>query len=393
MRGSLHAVATILVKDLRLRVRDRSAFVIGVVAPLTLALILSQVVGDFGEGEFEATFAVVDEDGGPAAAMLPDVAAQVPGVTVETDLDESEARAMVDDGDVEAAVVVPAGFSASVIEPNRTDPLELVVVGNVDAELSVEVARAIVDRYAAGIDAARLSVQLVAPDGSASPALFGEAAQQPPPINLEQLPADDRELDSTTYLMAGLGVLFLFFLVQFGVVGLLEERQGGTLVRLLAAPIHPLAIPAAKALTSVVLGLVGMASLVLVSSLFLGADWGDPFAAAVLVGAVVLAAVSIVALVVGVARTAEQASNAQSVIALVLGLLGGSFFPISRGEGLLTRLSALTPHYWFLRGLGDGQAGGVGDVVRPVLALLAFAVVIGAVGAVLLARGTWRRAL
>jgi ABC-2 type transport system permease protein len=390
MGSSWRAVVTILAKDLRLRVRDRSAFVIGVVAPLVLAVILSQVIGDLRDGELDATIAVVDDDGGPVAAVLPGIVDEVPGVAVETGLDAAEARDMVDDAEVDAAIVVPAGFSASVVEPNRTDPLELVVIGNADAELSTEVARAIARRYAAGIDAAHLAVRLVAPDGSGGPGLFADAAQRPNPVVLDALPAGDRELDSTTYLMAGLGVLFLFFLVQFGVMGLLEERSNGTLTRLLAAPIHAMAIPVAKALTSVVLGLVGMTTLAVVSSVFLGADWGDPVAAAVLVAAVVLAAVSIVTLVVGLARTAEQAASIQSVIALVLALIGGSFFPIARGEGLLSHLAVVTPHHWFLRGLGDAQVGGVGEVVGPVLALLGFAVVAGGAGALLLARGTWR---
>jgi ABC-2 type transport system permease protein len=139
----------------------------------------------------------------------------------------------------------------------------------------------------------------------------------------------------------------------------------------------------------VVLGIMGLTVLAVVSSLFLGADWGDPLAAAVLIVAVVLASVSIVTLVVGIARTTEQANMVGSIIALVMGLLGGSFFPINRG--FLTRLSVLTPHHWFLRGLGDGQAGGVGDVLGSVAALLAFAVVVGSAGAVLLVRGAWRR--
>jgi len=383
---SLRAVLTILGKDLRLRLRDRSAFVLGVGAPLVLGLILSQVVGDFGGGEFHATFAVVDHDGGEAAAGFPDVVRQVPGVTVRDSLTEAEARSAVDHGDLQAAFVIPEGFTDAVQAGRST---ELVVVGNVDEGLTTQVATSIADRYAGTVDAVRLSVAIASPGGPPDPQLIAAAQAQPPPIQLVPLPAADRQLDSTTYLMAGLGVLFLFFLVQFGVIGLLEEQRGGTMARLLAAPIHPVAIPAAKALTSVVLGIMGLTVLAVVSSLFLGADWGDPLAAAVLIVAVVLASVSIVTLVVGIARTTEQANMVGSIIALVMGLLGGSFFPINRG--FLTRLAVLTPHHWFLRGLGDGQGGGVGDVLGSVAALLAFAVVVGSVGAVLLVRGAWRR--
>ena len=46
------------------------------------------------------------------------------------------------------------------------------------------------------------------------------------------------------------------------------------------------------------------------------------------------------------------------MVALVLGMLGGSFFPVAQAGGLLATLSLLTPQAWFLRGLGDLAGGG-----------------------------------
>jgi ABC-2 type transport system permease protein len=47
---------------------------------------------------------------------------------------------------------------------------------------------------------------------------------------------------------------------------------------------------------------------------------------------------------------------------------------------LIERISLLTPHAWFLRGLGDLSAeGGVSVVAGPVGFLLAFAAITGAV--------------
>jgi ABC-2 type transport system permease protein len=387
----VRATFVILMKDLRLRVRDRSAFTIGIAAPLVLATILSQVVGDFGDGDFSATFGLVDDDRGQVSAQfierIKTEVGQTSGFDFETDLSEAEARDQVDKGDLDAAIVFPAGFSDAVLSQAQVG---LQVIGNKEDQLSAQIAGSIAQSIASRIDAANLTVRLVAPDGTPDPGTFFAALQEQPPVDLTQLQSDDRQLDTTTYLIAGLGTLFLFFLVQYGVTGLLEERQDGTMARLLAAPIHPLTVPLAKALVSVVLGLIGMATLAVVSTVALGAHWGDPAAAVVLIVAVVLAAVSVVGVVAGVARTAEQASNAQSVIALILGLLGGAFFPISRGEGLLTKLTLVTPHYWFLRGLGDGSAGGLSAAWGSVAALLLFAAVVGGAGTVLLLRGRWR---
>jgi len=94
-----------------------------------------------------------------------------------------------------------------------------------------------------------------------------------------------------------------------------------------------------------------------------------------LVVAAVGAAAGIVSLVAGWARTAEQAQNFQSVVAVAMGILGGTFFPIG-GDSFLATLSLATPHAWFMRGLGDLSGGGGLEVVaRPLVVLAGMAVV------------------
>jgi ABC-2 type transport system permease protein len=435
----VRAVLTILAKDLRLRVRDKSALVVGVLAPFGLAFILNLVTGGLDE-DFSASYGVVDHDGGEVAAGFVQVVEGLSreiDVDVETGLDEATARDRVDGGGLDAVFVIPEGFSAAV-EDVSAPATELQVIGDVDSPIATEVARSVAQGYAARIDAVRLSVTLAvtnalgetvrdqAGPGSQAPtaegsgeeaaagapgpgqpapgepgagepggpatepvdvaALVEEASQQAAPVQVTPHDTSNRQLDATTYLMAGMAVLFVFFLVQFGVTGLLEEQQEGTMARLLAAPIPRLAVPLAKALTSLVLAVVALATLALGSTVLMGADWGPPAAVAALILAVSLAAVSLVGVVAGVAKTAQQANNAQSIIALVLGMLGGSLFPVSLTGGFVARLSVITPHHWFLEGLGEASAGGLADALPAVGALLLFTVVVGSVGAVLLAR-------
>jgi ABC-2 type transport system permease protein len=150
------------------------------------------------------------------------------------------------------------------------------------------------------------------------------------------------------------------------------------MLRLLAAPISARSIVAGKALTSFVLGLVSMTVLVVGTTLLLGAEWGNSLGVAVMVLAGVIAAMGIMFVVAAFARTPEQASNLQSIIAFVLAMLGGSFFPIAQVGGLVAQLSLLTPHAWFLRGLGDLAAGGgVGAVFPAALYVALFGIVTG----------------
>ena len=99
---------------------------------------------------------------------------------------------------------------------------------------------------------------------------------------------------------------------------------------------------------------------------------------AALIVAGVLAATAVMALVATFARTPDQAGAWQSMVALVLGMLGGTFFPVSEAGGVLATLSLATPQAWFLRGI-ENLAGGQGAhvVAGPVLAILLFAAVTG----------------
>jgi ABC-2 type transport system permease protein len=173
-----------------------------------------------------------------------------------------------------------------------------------------------------------------------------------------------------------MAVFFLFFTVQYGVTSILDERRLGTLSRLLAAPTSPRHVLAGKLLSSFILGVVSMTVLVVATSFLLGAVWGNPVGVMLLIVCGVTAATGVTALVAALAKTPELAGSMQSVIAVVLGLLGGAFFPIAQLGGFMRVLSLLTPHAWFLRGLGDLSGGGsVIDILPAVGAMLAFAAV------------------
>jgi ABC-2 type transport system permease protein len=93
------------------------------------------------------------------------------------------------------------------------------------------------------------------------------------------------------------------------------------------------------------------------------------------------------AVVAGFAKTAEQASNYSSMVGVVLGFLGGTFFPVGQAGGLLSDLRFITPHAWFMQGLGDLAGGNLADILPSVGALVLFGLVAGTIGLVGLRKG------
>lgn len=388
----MRATLLIALKDLRERLRDRSLFVFALVLPLALAYLFSLTLGGVDSRSEAFSYAAVDRDGGPAAATFTDqvlpAVADSGAVTVRPVASEADGRELVEQGEVAALFVVPEGFSAAV-ESGR--PAALEVVGNPDASLGLQVARAIAESYTSQLQGVRLSVATATDGGPADPRRLAElaaaAVAEQSPVRVTDAVASQRELDGATFLSAGMAVFFLFFTVSVGVASLFVEANQGTLPRLLAAPIPRSAIVGAKLLTSLAVGVVSMGALVVATSLLLDARWGNPLGVAILVVAGVLAAIGVMAVVLSLARSPEQGQNFQSIAAVVLGMLGGAFFPIAQVGGPVAALSYLTPHRWFLRGLADLSGGaGLGAVWPAAGALLLFAVVTLAVALPMISR-------
>ncbi len=379
MRASLHIAG----KDLRQRMRDRSAILLAVVVPLALAAIFSALFGPAASPR-AFDYAVVDHD---HSRITHTFEQQVLGmlasrgiVTVRT-MTGPQARAAVRSGALDAAFVFPSGFAASV---QSSRPVSAQVVGSVDQVTATDVARSIARSYVADLNGARVAVAAVARQRPrTSPAALAAVAREvvahAPAMRLVDVSARARVLNTKTYFAAGMAVFFLLFTVQFGVSSLIDERFDGTLARLLAAPVRRTEILAGKLLTSVALGVVSLTVLVLATTWLLGASWGNPIGVALLVLAGVLAGTGITSLVASLARTPDQAGSWQAIVAVTLGLLGGTFFPIQQSGPVLATLSLATPHAWFLRGLADLKGGSVVGVLPAVGALLCFAVVTGSV--------------
>ena len=370
----MRAALVIAGKDLRQRLRDRSAFVIAVVVPLVLASIFGLIFHNAITGRVTFTFGLVDLDHGPAAqafttdALAPLQRAGIVKLRRESTLAAGQSAASRDQ--VNATLVLPAGFSAAI---ERGQPASVRVVGSVDSPIGTQVAQSIAQSYAARIDTIRIATAAARP----RPINAVQAASFVP-IVVANVSTKNRQLDSGTFYGAGMAVFFLFFTVQFGISTLFDERRDGTLRRMLAAPIRRGSILGGKLITSLVLGVASMAVLAVATRFLISAHWGNPLGVAVLIVAGVLAATAVMTLVATFATTTEQAQSWQAMVALLFGMLGGTFFPVAQAGGLLAALSLATPQAWFLRGLENLTGGaGAGAALGPVVAMLAFAAVTG----------------
>lgn len=383
----MRAALDIAVKDLKQRIRDRSALLIAIVAPFVLAVLFSVMLGDI-EQDFHADWAVVDLDGGEIAVALiegPLAQMEEAGVISVTHLPDAESASQaVDEGSAQTAIIIPPGFSDSAAS-GAGGSIEL--ISNPDAAISSQVATSVLSAFTRQVDAVGISVATAVfeagqlPDAATTAALAELAQAVSDPISVVDDAAENRTASTSTYYAAAMAILFVFLGAQFGVTSLLTEKRTRTLSRMVAAPIKPFSIIAGKTLVSMVLGVVSMTVIVGGTALLLGARWGDPIAMGALIFVAAFAATGIALLAVGFAKTEDQASSLVAIVTISLAVLGGSFFPVAQGPGLMAQLSKLTPHHWFLTGVDDISTGGdIATAVGPIAILALIGLVAGAIG-------------
>jgi len=379
----MRAALTIATRNLRQRLRDRSAILFAIVIPFGLAVAFALLIPR--GTTFSATYVVHDGDGGPVARALVD---EVLGALVEADVadvtradSETAALAALDDGRTAAAILIPAGFSDAVMAGS---PTTVRIVGLPEAPLATQIVKSVLGGFASEVNGIQLAIHAAAAPGAVEgdPATVAAIRDLASPIAVAELPLERRQASSTTFYAAAMAIMFLFFATAFGPIGLLAERRTGTLARLLAAPIPAGSIVLGAAITAFVLGLVSMTVLVLATSVLLGASWGSPILVAALVGAAVVAASGLAMLICTLARTDEQAAGWNAIAAISLAVLGGSMIPLANAPDLLRQLSRITPHAWFLGAIDDLSAAstGLAEIAPALVVLVGFGIVSGALG-------------
>lgn len=380
-------------KDLRERLRDRSALVLSFVAPVVIATVLSLAFRS--TASFHTSVAVVDQDGGRVAAAFAAMLHERPlssVVSVQPVTDEQQARAEVRKGTLGAVFVLPKGLTAQVTQLGR--PVSIGVLGSADQAIARQVGVSIAQSFAAQVNADRLSVETALASGaplSALPELAAASARLQLPIAVTSGSTHGKQLTATSYMAMSMGIFFMFFGIGFGARSFWSERSSGNLDRILVSPAGVRAALIGKSLSTAVFGLASLTTMAVVTSSVFGADWGPAPAAAALIIAIVLAAAALTGLVSTLARSERQADGLASMVTFGLVLLGGNFVFVSAEPDLMRRLALATPNGWAIRGFVDLQGGASSSsVLVPLAVILAFTTGIAAVAGLLARRAVQR---
>lgn len=405
------------IKDLKLIFRDRAALTIMLLAPFLLTIGMGFVTGRFSgnsNGLADVPVVIVNLDQEQLGNALADVfSSQELADLMEPSISSNpeEARRLVDDDKAAAAVIIPKGFTSSIIPAEGTtfsqnnmdpEPVKIEVYTNPTRPTSAGVVKAIVDEFISRVEEGRTSgmtsitqliqAGLLNPQNATSEAqkLFQNADRSESPaitLKTDKEGAAAVQFDILAYMAPGMALLFLMYTVSYGGRSILAERLQGTLPRLLVSPTSTSAVLGGKVLGIFLTGVAQVGILILASSIFFGVKWGDPRGLFLLILAVAFGATGWGMLITALARSPGQVASVGSALMLIFGILGGSFISLDQLPAYVRTLSKITPNAWGLDGFTTLALGGtLPNLMQPITALLIMGAVLFGIAVMLFNR-------
>jgi len=379
-------------KDLRVIFRDRAALILMLLAPFAMTVGMGLVTGALsssGGGLSQVPVVVVNLDQSTLGNALVEVL-KSPELSkllvVEENNDVTAARALLDADQTAAVVIIPVGFTASVIPQDGqaiSADAQIEIYKNPSRTISTGVVQSIVESFLNEVETGRIGGQVAVAQLLASGLVPQQQAVQVGMQigtrlanergNLQTLILNTRQASVSEapsflmYIAPGFALLFLMYTVSLGGKTLLTERQEGTLTRLMTTPTGPSQVLVGKMAGTYMLGLAQMTILITASALLLGLRWGDPLAMVILLLTTVAAATGWGMLLAAFSRTPGQVSSIGMAMTLLFGLVGGSFFG-GVMPGVIGYIGMLTPNYWGQKGFNTLANGGNMQDLLPVYA-------------------------
>ncbi|HEU0243604.1 MAG TPA: ABC transporter permease [Candidatus Limnocylindrales bacterium] len=367
------------------QVRNRRSLFFLIVLPTIIIVALGIQFG----GVSRPRLGIVAPPGDAAGAMLVTVIGENPAdFEIREIADEATLRSQVERGMLEAGIVVPDGFAASlqgsgtatVTYLGTTDALTLGLRAPVEAAIARVAAIATATRVAVAEGAGSWAdVSAVAEAGyDAVPGITVDVRQ----VGDEGLFAGFSQFTfgATTQL-----VMFMFLTSMTAAAGLVLTKQLGVSRRMVSTPTSAWTIVVGEAAGRIAVVLLQGGYIVLMTAVVFHVSWGDPLAAGMLILVFGIVAAAAALLVGALSRNPDQASSLGVFAGLALGALGGCMVPYQTMPAAMQQVARLIPHSWALLGLQSliRDGGGIASVATNLAVLLGF-------GVVLMALAAWR---
>ena len=287
-----------------------------------------------------------------------------------------EAEVQFDSRRAMAMLIIPTGLDLESLQ-NGTAQLDFrQLPNNMDASIAERAVETATRRVSSVVGAANMAVDEAKARGAfesaeVEQAYFNQSLElakslqedSPERVNVVQgNTPDDFDYDPQANVSAGQLISWVF-IPLFGISALFAyERQQGTLRRVLTTPTSKATFLLGTISGQVAMALIQMTLLVLFAFFAFKLNWGDPLGVFLILTCSALAAAAIGTAMGTFIKSEGQATGLSIMAGMMLGMLGGCWFPLELFPPVMQNIAQIFPTTWAMQGLLDLLLRGAGVV-------------------------------
>src|SRR5258706_2686097 len=361
----------IAMKDLRLFFADKRSMILTFLLPISLITLFALIFGGQGREKSHAqTLVVVDEDQTNASRKIIAELDSLKEFEVRlTTLDT--AQRWIRKGNEASALVFHKGLKDS-LEAGKNALIELQYDASKDAELGIlkgalignlmkivgtrsfqKDALARFDRQNPEIDSAvRNKVHREINENFAG-AQDGKGIAGSM-LTTTALVAEKENSPGLVHAVAGTSIMMLLFVVGGLGASILDEKQEGTLKRLLYSPLKPNSILFCKMLSTNIVCIMQLSVMFLFAWIAFGLSiWQNIPSLLMMIPATAFACSGFGVVLASFAKSRAQVQGLSTLIVLTMSAIGGSMIPTFAMPPFMQKMSYFSVNYWGVQGFYD----------------------------------------
>jgi ABC-2 type transport system permease protein len=331
----------VALREVRTYLQDKADLAFSLLLPIAIFALMYGAFG--GQIQFHGTAYIVNEDpGGQYSTRLLERLGELNTLDVQL-LSRSEADGKLDRSDLLMVIYIPSGFSSQLAAGQPTQ-LTFKQRGNGgdEGQIVASIVRSIVEGMNQEFQVQSQVKDLLA--GKSVPLdhieitvqKFLERESQSPLVQVTETTVGSSP-DPVNQFLPGILTMFVLFATTLTAQTIVEERQNGTLERLLTTRLSAGQLFAGKFLAGIFRGFVQTLILLVLSYAVFQLFTPLSFLEALVIALLFAAAASALGLVIAaIAHTRDQATWIAVFITMLMVMFSGTFFTISEGSVFAT---------------------------------------------------------
>ena len=357
-------------KDLKLFLKDKRAVLLTFLLPIVLISLFAFAFGGIKNSDSKPSpvkLLVSDEDNTETSKKIIADLDSTSGLQIATE-ELNKARGLVTKGKFVGVLALYKGFEDSV-NSGKSMPVELfydraqeMQIGLIQPvlmnTLTKNTAKENITSSVSGFLNANfpgmsndMREKIISDVGSK----LGKSNSNSATLKMTSLVGEEK--DNNLYLIqsvAGVAIMMLLFSITGLSSGLLDEKENGTLKRLLYSPIKPGTILFGKMLTAYVISIIQLTVMFIYTWLVFGLDITVNIPAIIMMIVSIAFAVSGIGIfLASISKSRAQSQGFGTLVILTMSAIGGSMIPIFIMPAIMQKLAIISVNYWGIQGFYD----------------------------------------